>query len=66
MNKKSTLSKLLKELGNYRLLLLLSIVLSCLTVVLTLYIPILCCHTFSVLGRNVTVSVPKPAKWYAK
>ena len=41
MNKKSTLSKLLKELGNYRLLLLLSIVLSCLTVVLTLYIPIL-------------------------
>ena len=41
MNKKSTLSKLLKELGKYRLLLLLSIVLSCLTVVLTLYIPIL-------------------------
>ena len=41
MNKKSTLNKLLKELGNYRLLLLLSIVLSCLTVVLTLYIPIL-------------------------
>lgn len=41
MNKKSTLSKLLKELGKYRLLLLLSIILSCLTVVLTLYIPIL-------------------------
>ena len=41
MNKKSTLSKLLKELGKYRLLLLFSIVLSCLTVVLTLYIPIL-------------------------
>lgn len=41
MDKKSTLSKLLKELGKYRLLLLLSIVLSCLTVVLTLYIPIL-------------------------
>lgn len=41
MNKKSTLNKLLKELGKYRLLLLLSIVLSCLTVVLTLYIPIL-------------------------
>lgn len=41
MNKKSTLSKLLKELGKYRLLLLLSIVLSCLTVVLTLYVPIL-------------------------
>lgn len=41
MNKKSTLSNLLKELGKYRLLLLLSIVLSCLTVVLTLYIPIL-------------------------
>ena len=41
MNKKSTLNKLLKELGNYRLLLLLSIILSCLTVVLTLYIPIL-------------------------
>ena len=41
MNKKYTLSKLLKELGKYRLLLLLSIVLSCLTVVLTLYIPIL-------------------------
>lgn len=41
MNKKSTLSKLLKELGKYRLLLLLSVVLSCLTVVLTLYIPIL-------------------------
>lgn len=41
MNKKSTLSKLLKELGKYRLLLLLSIVLSCFTVVLTLYIPIL-------------------------
>lgn len=41
MNKKSTLSKLLKELGKYRLLLILSIVLSCLTVVLTLYIPIL-------------------------
>lgn len=41
MNKKSTLSKLLKELGKYHLLLLLSIVLSCLTVVLTLYIPIL-------------------------
>lgn len=46
MNKKSTLSKLLKELGKYRLLLLLSIILSCLTVVLTLYIPILFGATF--------------------
>ncbi len=41
MNKKSTLKKVLKRIKKYRLLVLLSLVMAALTVVLTLYLPIL-------------------------